>query len=210
MKSILGTKIGMTQIFAADGKIIPVTAIEAGPCFVLQKKSVQTDGYNAIQVGFGARKDKNISKPLKGHLAKAGAKTVRYIKEFKVENVDEFQLGQQFKADVFETGEYVDVAGVSKGKGMAGGIKRWNFSRGPMAHGSKYHRHCGSLSAKGPARVFKGRKMPGQMGRDLKTIQNLQIVRVDTEKNLILVKGAVPGPNKGLVILKTSVKNTKH
>ena len=207
MKSILGKKIGMTQIFAEDGRIIPVTAIEAGPCVVVQKKTEQTDGYNAIQVGFDTLKEKNINKPLKGHLSKAGVKSAKYIKEFKVANVDEFQLGQEIKADVFEAGEFVDVTGTSKGKGFAGGIKRHGFHRGPMKHGSKYHRRSGSLGAKGPARVFKGRKMPGRLGGDQVAVQNLQIVRVDTDKNLILVKGAIPGPKRGLVVIKKSVKN---
>lgn len=211
MKSILGRKIGMTQIFAEDGRIVPVTAIEAGPCVVLQKKSEQVDGYNSIQVGFGTRKEKNITKPLKGHLSKAGVKTVRYIKEFRTENIDEYQIGQEIKAvDVFATGEHVDVTGVTKGKGFAGGIKRHGFHRGPMKHGSKYHRRSGSLGAKGPARVFKGRKMPGRLGGIRITTQNLEVIRVDSDKNLILVKGAIPGPNRGLVVLKTSVKNAKH
>lgn len=207
MKSILGKKIGMTQIFAEDGRIIPVTAIEAGPCVVLQKKTEQTDGYNAIQVGFDTKKEKNINKPLKGHLSKAGVKAVKYIKEFKIDNVDEYQLGQEIKADVFETGEYIDVIGTTKGKGFAGGIKRHGFHRGPMKHGSKYHRRPGSLGAKGPARVFKGRKMPGRLGGVQVSVQNLEVVRVDIDKNIILVKGAIPGPNRGLVVLKRSVKN---
>lgn len=207
MKSILGKKIGMTQIFVEDGRIIPVTAIEAGPCVVLQKKTEQTDGYNAIQVGFDTKKEKNINKPLKGHLSKAGVKAVKYIKEFKIDNVDEYQLGQEIKADVFETGEYIDVIGTTKGKGFAGGIKRHGFHRGPMKHGSKYHRRPGSLGAKGPARVFKGRKMPGRLGGVQVSVQNLEVVRVDIDKNIILVKGAIPGPNRGLVVLKRSVKN---
>ena len=209
MKAILGKKVGMTQIFAADGRIVPVTAIEAGPCVIVQKKTVQTDGYNAIQVGFGAIKEKKVIKPLKGHLAKAGSKVVRHLREFTVDNVEEFQLGQELKADVFAAGDHVDVIGITKGKGFAGPIKRHGFSRGPMKHGSKYHRHGGSLGAKGPARVMPGHKMPGHMGVVRRTVQNLEIVRVDTDKNLILVKGAIPGPNRGLVTIKATVKNVK-
>lgn len=209
MKAILGKKVGMTQIFAADGRIVPVTAIEAGPCVIVQKKTVQTDGYNAIQVGFGAIKEKKVIKPLKGHLAKSNAKAVRHLREFTVDNVDEFQLGQELKADVFTEGDHVDVIGITKGKGFAGPIKRHGFHRGPMKHGSKYHRHGGSLGAKGPARVMPGHKMPGHMGVVRRTVQNLEIVRVDTDKNLILVKGAIPGPNRGLVTIKTTVKNVK-
>ncbi len=205
-KGILGKKVGMTQVFNEVGKIVPVTVIEAGPCVVVQKKTVANDGYNAIQVGFGAKPERLINKPLKGHLAKAQLKPLRFLRELKVENVDEYQVGQEIKADVFGAGEKVDVVGTSKGKGFAGGIKRHGFHRGPMKHGSKYHRRGGSLGAKGPARVFKGRKMPGHLGSERVTVQNLEVVRVDAERNLILLKGAVPGPAKALVLIKNSVK----
>ena len=205
-KGILGKKVGMTQVFNEVGKIVPVTVIEAGPCVVVQKKTVANDGYNAIQVGFGAKPERLINKPLKGHLAKAQVKPLRFLRELKVENVDEYLVGQEIKADVFGAGEKVDVVGTSKGKGFAGGIKRHGFHRGPMKHGSKYHRRGGSLGAKGPARVFKGRKMPGHLGSERVTVQNLEVVRVDAERNLILLKGAVPGPAKALVLIKTSVK----
>lgn len=205
-KGILGKKVGMTQLFGEAGQMIPVTVIEAGPCYVVQKKTKETDGYNAIQVGFNEKREKLINKPLKGHFAKAQVKTLRYLKELSLENVDEYQLGQEIKADVFDAGEHIDVVGTSKGKGFAGAIKRHNFQRGPMAHGSKYHRRTGSLGAKGPARVFKGRKMPGRMGGERVTVQNLEVVRVDAERNLLIVKGAVPGPKGGLLIVKSSVK----
>lgn len=205
-KGILGRKVGMTQLFDAEGKVVPVTLIQAGPCTVVQKKTVETDGYNAIQVGFGEIREKLVNKPKKGHFAKANIKPVRFLKEFRFENVDEYQVGQELLADVFAEGDAVDVTGTSKGKGFAGGIKRHGFARGPMAHGSKYHRRPGSLGAKGPARVFKGRKLPGRKGGATVTVQNLQIVKVDAEKNLLVVKGAIPGPRKSLVVVKTSVK----
>lgn len=204
-KGILGKKLGMTQIFL-DGQAVPVTVVEAGPCVVVQKKTVENDGYNAIQVGFGAKDEKKVTKPLKGHFDKAKVKAFQYIKEFRVENVDAYQVGQEIKADIFSDGEVVDVVGTSKGKGFAGGIKRHNFHRGPMKHGSKYHRRPGSLGAKGPARVFKGRKLPGQTGRERVTVQNLAIAKVDIDRNLLLVKGAIPGPNRGLVMVKSAVK----
>lgn len=205
-KGILGRKVGMTQLFDAEGKVVPVTLIQAGPCTVVQKKTVETDGYNAIQVGFGEIREKLVNKPKKGHFAKANIKPVRFLKEFRFDNVDEYQIGQELLADVFAEGDAVDVTGTSKGKGFAGGIKRHGFARGPMAHGSKYHRRPGSLGAKGPARVFKGRKLPGRKGGATVTVQNLQIVKVDAEKNLLVVKGAIPGPRKSLVVVKTSVK----
>jgi len=205
-KGILGKKLGMTQIFDAQGRAVPVSVVEAGPCVVLQKKSSDHDGYNAIQVGFGQVREKLINKPLKGHFAKAGVKPVRHIREFRVENIDEYQVGQELKADVFAEGEFVDVIGVSKGKGFAGGIKRHGFHRGPMKHGSKYHRRPGSLGAKGPARVFKGRKLPGRLGGERVTVQNLRVVRVDPERNLLLIRGAIPGPRRSLVVVRNSVK----
>lgn len=205
-KGILGKKVGMTQVFTEDGRLIPVTVVEAGPCYVVQKKTVATDGYNAIQVGFNELREKLSNKPEKGHFQKANLKAMRWVREFRVENVDAFEIGQEIKADVFAVGDAVDVVGTSKGKGFQGMIKRHGASRGPMKHGSKYHRRTGSLGAKGPARVFKGRKLPGRMGGDRVTVQNLEIVRVDADKNMILVKGAVPGAKKGLLVLKNSVK----
>jgi large subunit ribosomal protein L3 len=204
-KGMLGKKIGMTQIFD-DGRAVPVTVIEAGPCYVVQKKTVDNDGYNAIQVGFVDRKEKHVNKPLQGHFAKAGLKPYQYLVEFRTDNIDDYDLGQEIKVDVFADGELVDVTGTSKGKGFTGGIKRHGFHRGPTKHGSKYHRRPGSLGAKGPARVFKGRKLPGRAGGDTVTIQNLPIVKVDAERNLLLVKGAIPGPNKSLVVIKSAVK----
>lgn len=205
-KGLLGKKVGMTQIFRETGEIVPVTVIEAGPCVVVQKKTVETDGYNAIQLGFGDKREALANKPLKGHFAKAEQKPLRYLREVRVENVEEFQVGQEIKADLFEIGEHIDVVGTSKGKGFAGGIKRHGFQRGPMAHGSKYHRRPGSLGAKGPARVFKGRKLPGRMGADRVTVQNLEVVRVDADRNLLLVRGAIPGPKGSLVMINDSVK----
>lgn len=206
VKGILGRKLGMTQLFTEEGKVVPVTVIEAGPCVVTQKKTAETDGYNAIQVGFGEIREKLVNKPSKGQFAKAGVKPLRFRREFRLDNAAEYEVGQQITADVFAAGESVDVVGVSKGKGFAGGIKRHGFHRGPMAHGSKYHRRPGSLAAKGPARVFKGRKLPGRTGGERVTVQNLQVVRVDKDKNLLIIKGAVPGPNQGLLIVKDSVK----
>lgn len=203
---ILGRKIGMTQIFSPEGKIIPVTAIEAGPCVIAQVKAEATDGYNAIQIGFGSIKNKNTTKAMKGHFAKAGATPVRFLKELRVDSPEGYQAGQSIDISIFQSGDKVDVAGISKGKGFAGTIKRWNFSRGPMSHGSKNHRRPASAGAKGPARVFKGKKSPGQMGGERVTVQNLEIVKVDLEKNLLLIKGAVPGPKKGLVTVKNAVK----
>lgn len=205
-KGILGKKVGMTQIFTEAGIAIPVTVVEAGPCLVVQKKSTDNDGYNAIQLGFGTKREVLITKPVKGHLAKAGVRPVRFLRELKVEDLESFQVGQEIKADIFAQGEKVDVVGTSKGKGFAGGIKRHNFTRGPMTHGSKYHRRPGSSAAKGPARTFKGRKLPGHMGVDRVTVQNLEIVKVDAERNLLAIKGAVPGPRGGLLLVKNSVK----
>lgn len=205
-KGILGKKVGMTQVFDEQGHAIPVTVIVAGPCTVIQKKTVATDGYNAVQIGFDVKRESLVNKPLKGHFAKANVSPVRYIRELRLENVDDYQIGQELKADVFAAGEKIDVVGTSKGKGFAGGIKRHGFHRGPMKHGSKYHRRPGSLGAKGPARVFKGRKLPGRTGGARVTVQNLEVVRVDAERNVLLIKGAVPGPKKGMIMIKPSVK----
>lgn len=197
----------MTQIFTEDGVVIPVTVVEAGPVVVTQKKSVDTDGYNAIQIGYGEVKERRVNKPLKGHFDKSNIDYKKVLTEVRCDSIDEYEVGQELKADLFEAGDKVDVAGVSKGKGFQGNIKRHNQSRGPMSHGSKYHRGVGALSAaSSPGRVFKGRKLPGQMGNVRVTVQNLEIVRVDAEKNYLLVKGAVPGPKGGLITIKESVK----
>ena len=206
-KAILATKVGMTQIFNEDGTLIPVTVLQAGPCVVTQVKTEENDGYAAVQVGFGDIREKLVNKPEKGHLEKAGVDLKRFLKEFRFENAGEYEVGQEIKADIFEAGDHIDATAISKGKGFQGAIKRHGQSRGPMAHGSKYHRHAGSNGpATTPGRVFKGKHMPGHMGHVQVTIQNLEIVRVDAEQNLILVKGAVPGPKKSLVTLKYSVK----
>ena len=206
-KAILTTKVGMTQVFSEDGVLTPVTVLQAGPCVVTQVKTVENDGYSAVQVGFGDIREKLINKPKKGHFAKAGVTAKRFLKEFRLEDAESYTLGQEIKADVFAAGDKVDATAKSKGKGFQGAIKRHGQSRGPMAHGSKYHRHAGSNgSATTPGRVFKGKHMPGHMGAVRVTVQNLEVVSVDAEKNLILVKGAVPGPKKSLVMLKESVK----
>ncbi len=205
-QAILGIKIGMSQIFDNEGKAIPVTIVEAGPCKVLQKKNLQTDGYHAIQVGFGDIKESKVNKPAKGHFQKANLKPLRHIKEFLVDDADAYEVGQEIKVDIFAAGNKVDVAGTSKGKGFAGGVKRHNFARGSMGHGSKYHRRPGSLGAKGPARVFKGRKLPGRLGGERVTVQGLEIAKIYPERNLILIKGSIPGPRRGLVMIKGSVK----
>lgn len=208
-KAILGKKVGMTQIFTGEGLAVPVTVIETGPCLVIQKRTLERDGYGAIQVGFGEKREKLFSKPVKGHFNKAGVRPLRFLREFRVEDCDSYQVGQEIKADLFSTGEKVDVVGTSKGRGFAGGIKRHGFHRGPMAHGSKYHRRPGSLGAKGPARVYKGRKLPGHYGAARVTVQNLEVVKVDADRNLLALKGAVPGPRGGLIIIKDSVKAGK-
>ena len=206
-KAILATKVGMTQIFNEDGMLIPVTVLQAGPCVVTQVKTDENDGYTAVQVGFGDIREKLVNKPETGHFAKAGVAVKRFVKEFRFENAAEYEVGQEIKADIFAAGDHIDATAVSKGKGFQGAIKRHGQSRGPMAHGSKYHRHAGSNgSATTPGRVFKGKHMPGHMGAVRVTVQNLEVVSVDAEKNLILVKGAVPGPKKSLVMLKESVK----
>ena len=206
-KAILATKVGMTQIFNEDGVLTPVTVLQAGPVVVTQVKTVENDGYSAVQVGFADKREKLVNKPLKGHFDKAGVSYKRYIREFKLEDAENYALGQEIKADIFVAGDKIDVTAISKGKGFQGAIKRHGQSRGPMGHGSKFHRHAGSNgSASDPSKVFKGKKMPGQMGAVKVTIQNLEIVKVDVENNLLLVKGAVPGPKKSTVIIKESVK----
>lgn len=206
-KAILATKVGMTQIFNEDGVLTPVTVLQAGPCMVTQVKTVNNDGYGAVQVGFVDKREKLISKPVKGHFDKAGVTYKRFVREFRFENAEDYSVKDEIKADIFAAGDKIDATAVSKGKGFQGAIKRHGQSRGPMAHGSKFHRHAGSNGAcSDPSKVFKGKKMPGQMGNKKITVQNLEIVRIDVENNLILVKGAVPGPKKSLVTLKETVK----
>jgi len=222
-KAILATKVGMTQIFNEDGQLIPVTVLQAGPVFVTQVKTVENDGYEAVQVGFVDKKEKTINKDASGkkeiahrhgvtkaemgHFKKAGVSGKRYVKEFLFENAADYKLGDEIKADIFEANDKVDVTAISKGKGFQGAIKRHGQSRGPMAHGSKFHRHAGSNGAcSSPSKVFKGKKMPGHMGSKKVTVQNLEVVRVDIDNNLLLVKGAVPGPKKSLITVKETVK----
>ena len=206
-KAILATKVGMTQIFNENGSLIPVTVLQATPNVVTQVKTVENDGYAAVQVGFGDIREVLVNKPRKGHFAKAGVANKRFLREFKFENAAEYTVGQEIKADIFAEGDKIDATGISKGKGFQGAIKRHGLSRGPMGHGSKYHRHAGSNGpATTPGRVFKGKHMPGQMGAVRVTVQNLEVVKVDTENNLLLVKGAVPGSKKALVVLKETVK----
>jgi len=206
-KAILATKVGMTQIFDENGVLIPVTVLQAGPCVVTQVKTVDNDGYNAVQVGFVDKREKLVNKPVKGHFDKAGVSYKRYVRELKLENAEEYSVKDEIKADIFAAGDKIDATAISKGKGFQGAIKRHGQHRGPMAHGSKFHRHQGSNgSATTPGRVFKGKGMPGQMGNKQITIQNLEIVKVDAENNLLLVKGSVPGPKKSLVTVKETVK----
>ncbi|MCI7275624.1 MAG: 50S ribosomal protein L3 [Lachnospiraceae bacterium] len=206
-KAILATKVGMTQIFDESGALVPVTVLQAGPCVVTQVKTVENDGYEAVQVGFGDIREKLVNKPQKGLFEKAGVSVKRYIREFRFENTADYKVADEIKADIFAAGDKVDATAISKGKGFQGAIKRHGQHRGPMAHGSKYHRHAGSNgTSSDPSRVFKGKKMPGHMGHVKVTTQNIEVVRVDAEKNLILVKGAVPGPKKSLVTLKETVK----
>ena len=222
-KAILATKVGMTQIFTEDGALVPVTVLQAGPCVVTQVKTAENDGYSAVQVGFVDKKEKivnkdkngkkeivhrhGVNKALKGHFDKAGVSCKRYVREFRLDNAEEYTLGSEIKADVFAAGDKIDASAISKGKGFQGAIKRHGQHRGPMAHGSKFHRHQGSNGAcSSPSRVFKGKGMPGHMGCVKVTVQNLEVVRVDAENNLLLVKGAVPGPKKALVTVKETVK----
>ena len=209
MKGILGKKIGMTQVFAEQGEVIPVTVVEAGPVVVTQVKTIEKDGYNAVQVGFVDAKEKSLNKPQKGHLAAANT-LKKHLKEFRVESVDAYTVGQEIKADVFASGEMIDVTGISKGKGFQGPIKRHGQSRGPESHGSRYHRRPGSMGACSyPGRVFKNKKLAGHMGSVKVTVQNLEVVRVDAEKNFILVKGAIPGAKGSVVTIKEAVKASK-
>ena len=206
-KAILATKVGMTQIFNENGMLIPVTVLQATPNVVTQVKTVENDGYAAVQVGFGEIRDVLVNKPRKGHFAKAGVANKRFLREFKFENAAEYAVGQEIKADIFAEGDKIDATGISKGKGFQGAIKRHGLSRGPMKHGSKYHRHAGSNgAATTPGRVFKGKHMPGHMGAVKVTVQNLEVVKVDVDNNLLLVKGAVPGSKKSMIVLKETVK----
>ena len=205
-KAIIGKKIGMTQIFDAEGKVIPVTVIEAGPCNVVQRKTAETDGYEAVQLGFGEVKEKHVNKALKGHFAKSGVSVKKVLKEFRLDEIT-LNVGDEVKADIFAEGECVDVTGISKGKGFAGTVKRWGTHRGPMTHGSGYHRGPGSMGAcSSPSRVFKGKRLAGHLGCEKVTVQNLDVVKVDMDRNLILVKGAIPGPKGGIVTIKNTVK----
>ena len=207
-KGLIGKKLGMTQIFDEQGKVIPVTVIEAGPCVVAQVKTVETDGYNAIQLGFGDVKESKINKPEKGHFAKSKLTPKKHLREFRLDSVENINVGDELKADTFTAGDQLDIQGTSKGKGFQGVIKRHGQSRGPMGHGSMYHRRPGSMGPTStPGRVFKGKKLPGHMGSQTITIQNLEVVRVDLDKNVILVKGSVPGAKGAKLKLKTSVKS---
>ncbi len=206
-KVIIGKKIGMTQIFDEKGKVIPVTAIEAGPCVVAQVKNVETDGYEAIQLGFGEVKESKVNRPIKGHFAKSKLTPKKHLREFRADSVEGVKVGDELKADTFAAGDKVDIQGISKGKGFQGVIKRHGQSRGPMGHGSMYHRRPGSMGPTStPGRVFKGKKLPGHMGKNTITIQNLEVVKVDLDKNVILVKGSVPGANGSILKIKSSIK----
>ena len=207
MKGILGKKIGMTQVCAKDGKLIPVTVVSVEPNVVMQIKTRETDGYEAIQLGFATKKEKHSTKAEMGHAKKANAAPKRFLKEIKGVEVSNYELGQEIKCDVFEAGEIVDVTGTSKGKGFQGVIKRYNQSRGPMGHGSQYHRGVGSMGTLRPMRVFKGKKLPGHMGNETVTIQNLEVVAIDLDENVILIKGNIPGPKNSFVVIKSSIKN---
>jgi large subunit ribosomal protein L3 len=205
-KAIIGKKLGMTQMFTETGELIPVTAILAGPCPVIQVKGLERDGYQAVQVGFEEIAERKLSKPARGHFAKANIAPHRILREFRLTDAEKYQVGDKIAVDIFKVGEVVDVTGISRGKGYAGGIKRWGFHRGPMGHGSKYHRGVGSLQARDAARVFRGRKMPGHLGAVRRTAQNLEVAKVDAEQNLILIKGSVPGAKGSIVTIKNSVK----
>lgn len=207
MKGILGKKLGMTQVFTPEGNVIPVTVIEAGPCVVLQKKDLENDGYEAVQLGFADKKKSRSNQPAAGHAKKANTTPKRYVREFRGINLGEYEVGQTVNADLFAQGEFVDVTGISKGKGFAGVIKRWGQSTGPNTHGSRYHRGPGSMGSIQANRVPKGKHLPGHMGTETVTIQKLEVIRVDAERNVILVKGSIPGPKNGFVKIKQSVKS---
>lgn len=206
-KAILARKVGMTQVYNEEGRVVPVTVLEAGPCRVVQVKDEASDGYNSIQLGFVEKKEQRANRPLKGHFQKAKLKPMRYLREFKVDDPAQYSPGQEIKADSFSAGDYVDISAVARGKGFAGSIKKMGFGRGPKTHGSHYHRGPGSLGSVAPARVFKGRRLPGRKGGWRRTVQGLFIVEADAEKNILLIKGSVPGPRGGLVEVKESVKS---
>ncbi len=209
-KAIIGKKVGMTQIFDAEGQMVPVTVLEAGPCKVVQIKNQEVDGYNALQIGYKQVKESKVTRPIKGHFDRVNVDYMKVLREFKLEDTSAYEVGQEIKADLFEVGDKIDVTGTSKGKGFAGVIKRHGQSRGPMKHGSKYHRSPGSMGgSSSPSRVRKGKKLPGQMGSERVTVQNLEVVRVDADRNLLLVKGAVPGIRGSVVTIKNSVKSSK-
>lgn len=209
-KAIIGKKVGMTQIFDVEGQMVPVTVVEVGPCKVVQIKNQEVDGYNALQIGYKQVKESKVTKPIKGHFDKVNVDYMKVLREFKLEDTSAYEIGQELKADVFEAGDKIDITGTSKGKGFAGVIKRHGQSRGPMKHGSKYHRSPGSMGgSSSPSRVRKGKKLPGQMGNVKVTVQNLEVVRVDADRNLLLVKGAVPGIRGSVVTIKDSVKSSK-
>lgn len=211
-KGILGKKLGMTQIFTEEGKVVPVTVVESGKTVVIQNKTVENDGYNAVQLGFGVVKEKHVTKPMKGHFAKAGVDAVKFIREMRLSDASEYNAGDVIGVDIFSAGELIDVTGTAKGKGFAGAIKRHNFRRGPMGHGSKSHREPGSTGAMmsgGGGKVLKGKKLPGRMGCQKVTLQRLTVVKVDTDRNLILIKGAIPGPKGSYVVIKNTVKPNK-
>lgn len=205
-KGILGKKLGMTQVFTAEGLVVPVTVIQAGPCVVLQKKDAENDGYEAIQIGFDDQKEKNSTKPELGHAKKAGATPKRYVQEIRGAELGQYELGQEIKADLFAEGEFVDVTGTSKGKGFQGSIKRHGQARGPMTHGSHYHRGPGSMGSIQSNRVPKGKKLPGHMGKETVTLQNLEVIKVDVERNILLVKGSIPGPKNSYISVLSAVK----
>lgn len=205
MKAILGKKVGMTQIFTEEGNVVPVTVVEAGPCVVVAKKTIESDGYNAIQVGFGAVKQSRVNKPKAGHFKKAGVEAKKVLRELRTDDVASFEIGQEIKADIFENGDIIDVTGTIKGKGYAGAIKRYGQHRGPMAHGSKYHRGHGSMGTR-VAKVYKGHHMPGHLGNVQRTIQNLKVVGVDAERSMLLIRGSIPGANGQIVTVKKAVK----
>ena len=206
MMGLIGKKIGMTQVFEDTGEAIPVTILEAGPCCIIQKKTKTTDGYQALQLGFGDKKESGVNKPLRGHFLRAGVKPKRVIREIKVDNLDDYQVGDEIKVDIFKVNDYVDITGVSKGRGFSGVMKRWGFSGGPASHGAhKSHRRVGAIGMSSP-RLFKGKKMPGRMGARRVTCQSLKVVRVNLEKNLLVVKGAVPGANGGYLLIRKAIK----
>jgi large subunit ribosomal protein L3 len=209
-KAILGKKLGMTQIFNDTGEAVPVTVIEAGPCLVVQKKTVEKDGYNALKVGYEDIKERRLNRPQQGQFKKNQLQFKRFLREFKLQDIEKYNVGDEIKVDIFQPGDMVDITGTSKGKGFAGGIKRWNFRRGPMSHGSHFHRRTGSSGAAGAGRVFKGTKKPGHLGAEKVTVQNLQVIKVDVDRNLLLIKGSVPGPKKTLLFIKNTVKSGKQ